>query len=84
MSGEIRAVDKALGNEDGPVSFYFLFLAVTGLYPEFPAFFIAAMPSSTVSSGVVFTLLQAPPAAMASAKAAALALFGISMMVTTS
>ena len=84
MSGEIRAVDKALGNEGRPVWFYFLFLAVTGLYPEFPAFFIAAMPSSTLSSGVVFTLLQAPPAAMASAKAAALALFGISMMVTTS
>ena len=56
----------------------------TGLYPVPPAFFIAAIPSSSESNGVVFTLLQDPPEAIAIANAAALWLSGNSATTTVS
>lgn len=47
------------------------------LYPQLPAFFPASIPSSAVISGVVRTLLQAPPAPRAIENAAALTLLHI-------
>ena len=61
-----------------------LYFAATGLYPDPPAFFIAVIPSSTESRGVVFTALHEPPALMAIANAAALTLSGISTSTTVS
>jgi hypothetical protein len=51
-------------------------LQESGLYPVPDAIFIAAMPSSTLRSEVVFTDLQDPPALMAIANAAAAVLSG--------
>jgi hypothetical protein len=51
--------------------------AATGLYPVAPARLIASIASSVVSSGVVLTALQLPPAA-AMAIAAASTFVGIS------
>jgi len=52
--------------------------AATGLYPEVDALLAASTASCAVSSGVVFTALQLPPAAAAMASAAASTLVGSS------
>jgi hypothetical protein len=53
-------------------------------YPEVAASFRASKPSATSISGVVFTVLQAPPAETAIASAAALAFEGNSDTKITS
>ena len=70
------------GSQTAPViarsaAFYFFFAdPLGGVYPDLTAFFSASMPSSAERSGVVFTDLQAPPAATAMENAAAVASSG--------
>src|SRR5439155_21410413 len=78
-SGETEPIPSKICDGSAGNSGEHYLVVVAGLYPQVAAFFIASIPSSTVSSGVVLTALQAPPAPTATEKAAALMLSGISM-----
>lgn len=81
--GRHRRVTLAISLDAYVGCLYFL-LPLGGLYPRVPAFFIAAIPSSTFSIGVVLNALNTPLEDTAMEHAAEVTRSGPSMIMTAS